>query len=161
MSDSLDAPAPGALPPPALSLTTPTGLQSIDELTRRRRIVLGLNVLTYGLMLWWAGGILGAGGWTWVDGVLFVCFALGTPWAVLGFWNALIGLWLLNVGGKDAGMAVAPYAAAGEQAAPIRIQTAIFMTLRNEDAARAIQRFKIVQTASSKPARAPHLAISS
>jgi len=145
MSDSLDAPAPGALPPPALSLTTPTGLQSIDELTRRRRIVLGLNLITYALMLWWAGRILGAGGWTWVDGVLFVCFALGTPWAVLGFWNALIGLWLLNVGGTDAGLAVAPYAAAGEQPTPIRIKTAIFMTLRNEDAARAIQRFKIVQ----------------
>src|SRR5262245_18233244 len=145
MSDSLDAPAPGALPPPALSLTTPTGLQSIDELTRRRRIVLGLNLVTYVLMLWWAGGILGAGGWTWVDGVLFVCFALGTPWAVLGFWNALIGLWLLNVGGKDAGTAVAPYAAAGEQPTTIRIKTAVFMTLRNEDAARAIQRFRIVQ----------------
>ena len=67
MSDSLDAPAPGALPP-ALSLTTPTGLQSIDELTRRRRIVLGLNLISYALMLWWAGRILGAGGWTWVDG---------------------------------------------------------------------------------------------
>jgi membrane glycosyltransferase len=145
MSDSLDAPAPGALPPPALSLTTPTGLQSIDELARRRRIVLGLNLITYALMLWWAGRILGAGGWTWVDGVLFVCFALGTPWAVLGFWNALIGLWLLNVGGADAGLAVAPYAAAGEQPTPIRIKIAIFMTLRNEDAARAIQRFKIVQ----------------
>ena len=145
MSDSLDAPAPGALPPPALSLTTPTGLQSIDELNRRRRIVLGLNLITYAFMLWWAGRILGAGGWTWVDGVLFVCFALGTPWAVLGFWNALIGLWLLNVGGTDAGSAVAPYAAAGEQPTPIRIKTAIFMTLRNEDAARAIQRFKIVQ----------------
>ena len=145
MSDSLDAPAPGALPPPALSLTTPTGLQSIDELTRRRRIVLGLNLITYAFMLWWAGRILGAGGWTLVDGVLFVCFALGTPWAVLGFWNALIGLWLLNVGGTDAGLAVAPYAAAGEQPTPIRIKTAIFMTLRNEDAARAIQRFKIVQ----------------
>jgi membrane glycosyltransferase len=145
MSDSLDAPAPGALPPPALSLTTPTGLQSIDELNRRRRIVLGLNLITYAFMLWWAGRILGAGGWTLVDGVLFVCFALGTPWAVLGFWNALIGLWLLNVGGTDAGSAVAPYAAAGEQPTPIRIKTAIFMTLRNEDAARAIQRFKIVQ----------------
>src|SRR5689334_12969627 len=143
MSDSFDAPAAGALPAPALSLTTPTGLQSIDELARRRRLVLGLNVVTYGLMLWWAGRILGAGGWTWVDGVLFACFALGTPWAVLGFWNALIGLWLLNVAGKHAGMAVAPYAAAGAEPTPIRIKTAIFMTLRNEDAARAIQRFKI------------------
>jgi membrane glycosyltransferase len=144
MSDSLDAPAQGALPPPALSLTTPTGLQSIDALTRRRRIVLGLNVLTYALLLWWAGAILGAGGWTWVDVGLFACFALGTPWAVLGFWNALIGLWLLHFRGKDARPDVAPYAAAGEQPTPIRIKTAIFMTLRNEAAGRAIQRFKIV-----------------
>ena len=104
MSDSLDAPAPGALPPPALSLTTPTGLQSIDELTRRRRLVLGLNLITYALMLGWASRILAAGGWTWIDAVLFLAFALGTPWAVLGFWNALIGLWLLNAGGTDARM---------------------------------------------------------
>ena len=41
MSDSLDTSAPGRLPPAALSLTTPTGLQSIDELTRRRQIVFG------------------------------------------------------------------------------------------------------------------------
>jgi membrane glycosyltransferase len=144
MSDSLDAPAPGALPPPALSLTTPTGLQSIDELTRRRRIVVCLNVLTYAIMLWWAGRILAAGGWTVIDAVLFVAFALGTPWAVLGFWNALIGLWLLNVRGKDARLAVAPFAAAGDEPTPLRIKTAVFMTLRNEDAARAIERFKIV-----------------
>src|SRR5262245_1862136 len=144
MSDSLDAPAPGALPPPALSLTTPTGLQSIDELTRRRRIVICLNIITYVLMLWWASRILAAGGWTFLDTILFVAFALGTPWAVLGFWNALIGLWLLNVPGKDARMAVAPFAAAGDQRTPIRIKTAVFMTLRNEDAARAIERFKIV-----------------
>jgi membrane glycosyltransferase len=144
MSDSLDAPAQGALPPPALSLTTPTGLQSIDELTRRRRLVLGLNAATYALVLGWASLILSVGGWTWVDGILFACFALGTPWAVLGFWNALIGLWLLHFRGKDPRLDVAPYAAAGDQPAPIRIKTAIFMTLRNEDAARAIQRFKIV-----------------
>jgi membrane glycosyltransferase len=144
MSDSLDAPAPGTLPPPALSLTTPTGLQSIDELTRRRRIVVCLNLITYALMLWWASRILAAGGWTWLDAILFVAFALGTPWAVLGFWNALIGLWLLNVPGKDVRLTVAPFAAAGDQPTPIRIKTAVFMTLRNEDAARAIERFKIV-----------------
>ena len=69
----------------ALSLTTPTGLQSIDDLTRRRQIVFGLNVVTYFAMLWVAAVILGAGGWTWVDVILFVCFAFGTPWTVLGF----------------------------------------------------------------------------
>src|SRR5689334_11976458 len=109
MSDSLDAPAPRALPPPSVSLTTPAGLQSIDVLARRRRLVLGLNVVSYLGLLWWASRILGAGGWSWVDGVLFAGFALGTPWAVLGFWNALIGLWLLHFRGGDARAEVAPY----------------------------------------------------
>jgi membrane glycosyltransferase len=143
MSNSLDTPAPGALPP-ALTLTTPTGLQSIDELTRRRRIVFALNAVTYAAMLWVAALVLGAGGWTWVDVVLWVAFALGTPWTVLGFWNALIGLWLLHFR-KDALAQVAPYAAAGDQPVPIRIKTAVFMTLRNEDPGRAVLRLKTVK----------------
>src|SRR5262245_7898140 len=95
MSDSLDTPAPRAFPP-APTLTTPTGLQSIEVLARRRRIVLALNAMTYAAMLWAAAAILGAGGWTVVDMVLLLAFALGSPWTVLGFWNALIGLWLLH-----------------------------------------------------------------
>lgn len=144
MSDSLDTSAPGRLPPAALSLTTPTGLQSIDDLTRRRQIVFGLNVVTYLAMLWVASLVLGAGGWTWVDVILFVCFAFGTPWTVLGFWNSLIGLWLLHFR-KDVMAEVAPYAAAGDQPTPIGIKTAIFMTVRNEDPGRAILRLKTVK----------------
>ena len=144
MSDSLDTSAPGRLPPASLSLTTPTGLQSIDELTRRRQIVFGLNVVTYFAMLWVASLVLGAGGWTWVDVILFICFALGTPWTVLGFWNALIGLWVLHF--KGGAMAeVAPYAPAGDQPTPLGIKTAIFMTVRNEDPGRAILRLKTVK----------------
>ena len=60
-------------------------------------LVLRLNVVTYLLLLAIAARVLGAGGWTLVDVILFVCFAFGTPWTVLGFWNALIGLWLLHV----------------------------------------------------------------
>src|ERR1700741_3579730 len=138
MSDTFDAPTPGTLPP-ALSLTTPSGLQAIDVLTRRRRIVFALNAVTYAAMLWVAARVLGAGGWTWVDVVLFACFAAGTPWTVLGFWNALIGLWLLHFR-KDAVAAVAPYAAAGDAPVPLRIKTAVFMTVRNEDPERAILR---------------------
>ena len=144
MSESLDTPSPGALPPAALSLTTPSGLQSIDVLTRRRRIVFALNVVTYVAMLWVAARVLGAGGWTWVDVVLFICFAAGTPWTVLGFWNALIGLWLLHFR-KDALAEVAPYAAAGDQPAPLRVKTAVFMTVRNEDPQRAILRLRTVK----------------
>ncbi len=144
MSDSLDTPSPGTMPPVRVTLTTPAGLQSIDQLTRRRRIVFALNILTYAAMLGVAAHILGAGGWTWVDVVLFACFAAGTPWTVLGFWNALIGLWLLHFR-KDAMAEVAPYAAAGDDPAPLRIRTAVFMTLRNEDPERAILRLRTVK----------------
>ncbi len=144
MSDSLNTSAPMAMPPGHLSLTTPTGLQSIAELTRRRRLVSALNIVTYVLLLWAAARILGTGGWTWVDAVLFVCFAFGTPWTVLGFWNALIGLWVLHVR-KDVLAEVAPYAAAGDDKTPLRIKTAIFMTVRNEDPARAILRLETVK----------------
>lgn len=109
MTDSLNAPRTldTAAPPAALSLTTPTGLQSIAELARRRRLVVVLNVVTYVAMLAVAARILGAGGWTLVDGILFVAFAAGTPWTVLGFWNSLIGLWLLHFA-KDPLEQVAP-----------------------------------------------------
>ncbi len=143
MSDSLDTPTPGQ-PVVRLSLTTPAGLQSIDALTRRRQIVFALNLITYAALLWAAAEVLGAGGWTGVDVVLFLSFAAGTPWTVLGFWNALIGLWLLHFR-KDAADEVAPYAAAGDVPTPLRINTAIFMTVRNEDPERAIRRFQAVK----------------
>ena len=63
---------------------------------------------------------------------------------MLGFWNALIGLWLLHFR-KDAWGEVAPYAAAGDDRAPLHIRTAIFMTVRNEDPARAILRLRTVK----------------
>ncbi|RTL70585.1 MAG: glucans biosynthesis glucosyltransferase MdoH [Hyphomicrobiales bacterium] len=146
MTDSLNAPRTldTAASPAALSLTTPTGLQSIAELARRRRLVIVLNVVTYVAMLAVAARILGAGGWTLVDGILFAAFAAGTPWTVLGFWNSLIGLWLLHFA-KDPLQQVAPYAAAGDTATPLSIKTAIFMTVRNEDPARAILRLKTVK----------------
>ena len=144
MSDSLDTSSPGTMPGAGLTLTTPAGLQSIDTLTRRRQIVFALNVVTYLGMLAVAARILGSGGWTVVDAILFLCFAAGTPWTVLGFWNALIGLWLLHFR-KDALAQVAPFAHAGDEPTPLRITTAIFMTLRNEDPERAILRLRAVK----------------
>jgi membrane glycosyltransferase len=143
MSNSIETSAPGALPP-AGTLTTPAGLQSIDVLTRRRRIVFALNIVAYVAMLGVAAQILGAGGWTVIDAILLLAFAVGTPWTVLGFWNALIGLWLLHLH-RDPMATVAPYAPAGDLPTPIRIKTAVFMTVRNEDPGRAILRLKTVK----------------
>ena len=88
--------------------------------------------------------VLGAGGWTVADVAILVAFLFGAPWTVLGFWNAVIGFWLLH--GVADGMArVAPFAAAGDEPTPIAIRSAILMTLRNEDPARAFQRLRVVK----------------
>ena len=145
MTNNVDDAAPrGASLAGAPSLSVPTGLQANAELSRRRLIMMVLNVVTWFAMLWLAAQVLGAGGWTVVDMIMFVCFAFGTPWTVVGFWNSVIGLWLLHFH-KDPMGAVAPYAGAGDVATPITIKTAVFMTLRNEDPARAIRRLRIVK----------------
>ena len=98
--------------------------------------------------------IAGADGWTLVDAALFVCFLIATPWTVLGFWNAVIGLWLLH--GRADGLAqVAPFAALG-RAATIRSASAprSLMTLRNEDPGRAVARLAAVKAASTRPGMA-------
>src|SRR5690606_14471007 len=94
-------------------LTTPTGTQSMEDLRRRRLIVLALNVSTFGLLIWAAINVLKAGGWSLVDTALLIAFAVGSPWTVLGFWNSVIGLWLLH-GVRDPITKVAPYARAGD-----------------------------------------------
>jgi membrane glycosyltransferase len=130
--------------PEAGSESTPAGLQSAASLRNRRVLLAALNMTTYlGLGLWMAE-ILGAGGWTLVDAGLFACFLVATPWTVLGFWNAVIGLWLLH-GRDDAIGQVAPFAAAAATSEPIRLRTAVLMTLRNEDPERAFRRLRTVK----------------
>ena len=92
---------------------TPAGLQSTHELTRRRLIVAALNIVTYLGLAWAMVSVLSAGGWTIVDGLMLVCFLFAAPWSVLGFWNSVIGLWLLHAT-PDPWEETAPFAAAGE-----------------------------------------------
>jgi membrane glycosyltransferase len=126
------------------SHTTPAGLQANATLNRRRILVLVLNLVTWIGLLVWAASVLSAGGLTWIDRLLFGCFVLGSPWSVLGFWNAVIGLWLLH-GAKDPIVQVAPFMAAGDTREPIVVKTAVLMTLRNEDPGRAILRLRTVK----------------
>jgi membrane glycosyltransferase len=128
----------------APSLSSPAGLQANATLNGRRFAVLSVNLVTWALLLAWFGSLLSAGGWTWVDRILFVCFVFGTPWSVLGFWNAVIGLWLL-AGGKSRLADAAPFLAAADRTDRLAIRTAVLMTLRNEDPSRAIVRLKTVK----------------
>ena len=130
--------------PPVATDTTPTGIQSMAELGTRRFVVLALNVTTYLALAGVSARVLGAGGWTAIDVVMFLCFLVAAPWSVLGFWNAVIGLWLLH-GVKDGMHRVAPYAEAGDRAVPLHERTAVLMTLRNEDPSRAFMRLRVVK----------------
>lgn len=128
----------------ALPGLTPAGLQTIGVLRARRLLVLVLNLVTLAGLLFGVSRVLGAGGWTLADMVIFVAFLFGAPWTVLGFWNAAIGLWLLH-GVEDGREQVAPFAADGDVATPLAVRTAVLMTLRNEDPARAFRRLRVVK----------------
>lgn len=123
---------------------TPAGLQPIATLRARRWLVATLNLVTLAALLYGLSHVLSAGGWSLADIAIFIAFLFGAPWTVLGFWNAAIGLWLLH--GTDDGLdQVAPFAAAGEAQTPLAVRTAVLMTLRNEDPARAFARLRIVK----------------
>ena len=120
---------------------TPTGTQSLAELARRRWLVVVFNAVAYLVLLAAMASVLAAGGWTWLDSAILLCFALVAPWPVLGLTNALLGLWLLH-GTRDWRAKVAPYSQVAHSA--LLQKTAILMTLRNEDAARAFDRLRQV-----------------
>ncbi len=59
--------------------------------TLRRLIFSTLVVATMGAMLWLLAANLAPGGYSLLDGLILVCFAITLPWTVIGFWNAAIG----------------------------------------------------------------------
>ncbi|MDK9698325.1 MAG: glucans biosynthesis glucosyltransferase MdoH [Siculibacillus sp.] len=123
---------------------TPTGTQSLRRFRRRRAIVLLLNAATFAGLVGLFVRLLAHGGFTPLDGLLLVAFCLSTPWTILGFWNAAIGLWQLH-GGGDASRSVHPYARRAAEDAPITARVAVVMALRNEDPERAFARLRTMQ----------------
>ncbi|MDQ0512974.1 glucans biosynthesis glucosyltransferase MdoH [Ancylobacter amanitiformis] len=123
---------------------TPTGAQSRRQLFRRRLLVAVLNAATFLALVALFTRLLAHGGFTPLDGLLLLAFCLSTPWTILGFWNAGIGLWLLH-GPGDPRLSVYPYAAKAAEDAPITARVAVVMTLRNEDPARAIARLRVMR----------------
>lgn len=135
---------PGAQEAADSGALTPAGLQLRATLGTRRCLVLGLNLATLAGLLAGLAYVLAAGGWSAADVAILVAFLFGAPWTVLGFWNAVIGLWLLH-GAEDGLGRVAPYARQGDLATPLTTRTAVLMTLRNEDPARAFRRLRVVK----------------
>lgn len=134
---------------------TPAGLQTTASLANRRRFVFALNILSYMAILGSLANVLGVGGWSVIDILLMVSFAVVLPWSVLGFWNSLIGFLLLRFV-KNPLDNVAPFARAGDRATAITLRTAIILTIRNEDPARSIARLKTVKTSLDRTGLGNH-----
>ncbi|MEO1199732.1 MAG: glucans biosynthesis glucosyltransferase MdoH [Pseudomonadota bacterium] len=126
--------------------TTPAGIQPVAVLARRRVMVSALVIATLAPLAWAVMTVLGAGGWHWIEIAVFCCFLVASPLTVLGFWNAIIGL-VLILRGEAGRKLVSPFATDHRHDQPVMLQTAVLLTLRNEDAERAITRLSDLQRA--------------
>ena len=75
---------------------TPAGLQPANMIFKRRFLVASLNLATIGVLAYVMARVLGDDGWSWLDFGILASFVLGTPWTVVGFWNAVLGFYLLH-----------------------------------------------------------------
>jgi membrane glycosyltransferase len=137
--------------PLVLDLTARLDLVQHEDAARarvmrnRRLIVLALVLVTYAVVLVTLARILATNGWTTIDLGLFVAFAISTPWTILGFCNAMIGLVLVH-GTRDALAHAAPFLNRVASDDAVHARTAVVMTLRNEPPARAFARLRIIKT---------------
>ncbi|MEJ1937577.1 hypothetical protein WDZ92_45885, partial [Nostoc sp. NIES-2111] len=150
----MTSPAPDAAAGQGL---TPAGLQSLRALRNRRILMAVLNRGTFAALAALMARVAGAGGWTAVDIAMMACFLFAAPWSVLGFWNALTGLWLLH-GARDGLRDTVPFADRMERdpGSPLRIRTAVLLTLRNEDAARAMARLRVMKDSVDATGQGAH-----
>ena len=137
MSDQIHDPARmGSLPFVGKEMTlTPAGLQSHQTLTRRRLFALTLCVLTLIAVLVGVATVFGADGLDALEWGMLACVAFSAPWTILGFWNSLLGLFLVR-----ANRQTMPFANLKDSDTPIRGRIAVAMAIRNEEPQRAFDR---------------------
>ena len=87
--------------------------------------------LTIAACVWLSVEALSPGGFDAVDLILVILFAVTTPWFVIGFWNATIGLIIMRFA-RDPVAAVTPVAGRVRGDEPITASTAVLLCIRNE-----------------------------
>jgi membrane glycosyltransferase len=100
-------------------------------MTRRRMLFSTLFATTMAGMLALMTMTLSPGGFGKVDIALVALFAFTLPWIVAGFWNAMIGFFIMRLA-PDPIAAIFPVAATVRGNTPITASTAILLCIRNE-----------------------------
>ncbi|MEL6420936.1 MAG: glucans biosynthesis glucosyltransferase MdoH [Pseudomonadota bacterium] len=85
--------------------------------------------------------VLAHAGWSILEAGLLVAFTITLPWLAIGFWNALIGFFLL-AGRRNPVALVSPELSNLDEHAPITTRTAIAMAIRNEEPEQSIGRLR-------------------
>ncbi len=104
----------------------------------RRTVFAALVLSTVAALFALTGYALSAGGFGVADGVLLLLFGLTMPWAVIGFWNGIIGFFVMRFA-RDPVASVNPAAIHGRNDEPITVSTAITIFVRNEPPNRVIR----------------------
>ncbi len=112
----------------------------------RRRIVLALNLATIAGLGYVVYRLLSPDGIDGAEAVMLIGFMLATPWTVLGFWNAVIGI-VLQHGPGDPSKSIYPFYPQGQGSQPIALssRTALTIFLRNEDPRPVFARIEAMQ----------------
>ncbi|TMJ29776.1 MAG: glucans biosynthesis glucosyltransferase MdoH [Alphaproteobacteria bacterium] len=135
----LKSPKKPAKPQPMLERSPPEdtaiSAAATSAILRQALFFLLVGLTTTGCV-WLSAIALSPGGFDAVDIVLIFLFAVTTPWFVIGFWNASIGLLVMRFA-RDPVAAVTPVAGRVRGDEPITASTAILLCVRNEPPARA------------------------
>lgn len=126
-------------PPQSASDACPTGVQPRRTLLLRRLAFAGLVLGTLAALTAAMVALLSYDGMSGLDWVMLAAFLVSSPWTVIGFWNAVIGVCVLHLA-RDPQRLIAPFARIADDAAPIESRVALAMAVRNEDPARAFAR---------------------
>jgi membrane glycosyltransferase len=135
--------------------TTPTGTQSVKAIWRRRVVFGVLATATILGMTAWLIHILAHDGFGFLDALLVVCFLTYVPWIAIGFWNSFIGFFFMNLV-KNPVEKITPVVLKAHANDPITVRSAITMTVRNEDPARAYARLRVIRKSLDKTGQTDH-----
>src|SRR4029078_4654432 len=112
-----------------------------NSISGRRALFAGLFAVSMAALIALAAAALSPGGFSALDIVLIILFAITLPWMVAGFWNALIGFLILRFSSDPVAtvLAQAPSIRGYE---PIVASTAILLCIRNELPERMIRNLR-------------------
>ena len=127
----------------------------------RRLIVVALNLVTIGALGALVLRVLNNNGFDVIDAIIFAGFILATPWTVLGFWNAVIGLSVLHFGKPET--SVYPYFDApghsverGAVDRKLASRTDLLLFMRNEEPGPIFARLEAMRRSLESTGKAGH-----